>query len=58
MTPAVVRSVFKRSMVEAEVLELLLPAITTPGLLSADTVHDYLDAFLATRPARTSGVGG
>jgi ElaB/YqjD/DUF883 family membrane-anchored ribosome-binding protein len=53
VTPAVVRSVFKKSQVEAELLEQFLPAITRPGYLSADTVRDYLDAFLDMRSGET-----
>jgi tetratricopeptide (TPR) repeat protein len=50
--PATVRSVFKRSMIEADLLEPFLQVITR-GDLPAETCREYFDAFLATASGET-----
>jgi tetratricopeptide (TPR) repeat protein len=50
--PATVRTVFKRSMIESDLLEPFLEVITR-GDLPAETCRDYFDAFLVTASGET-----
>jgi tetratricopeptide (TPR) repeat protein len=51
--PTVLRSVFKKNMIEADLMERFLEVLTRPGFFPSATCRDYCDAILETQSGDT-----
>jgi hypothetical protein len=51
--PTVLRGVFKKNMIEADLMERFLDVLTRPGFFPAATCRDYCDAILETQSGDT-----
>jgi len=51
--PTVLRAVFKKNMIEADLIERFLEVLTRPGFFPAATCRDYCDAILETQSGDT-----